>query len=116
MDMKETIKNIDRELFDTVWKIALIIILTSCLIFAFVRYDVESVECLRNPFVFGAQKIGEKYDSGIQCECLLIGDDIQSELVRSSAKKFVFTDEGFNQKPKITSENNPLLSNLNWSQ
>lgn len=68
----------NKENFEIIWKIALIVILIIAMVLVFVMFkqmSIEGITCLSQPFRYGAIKIIETQTNGegsISCSCHLI--------------------------------------------
>ena len=81
----------NKEKFDYLWKIALIIILLLAMAYMFKEFkDInrEGLDCRRQPFTWGAKEFSKQYNNDpVFCSCT-IGD-----------KEFSFNENVFNPKP-----------------
>ena len=94
----------NKEKFDYYWKIALIIILLISLGYMFKQFsqiNEEGLDCIKQPFVWGAREFSKKYDNDpIYCSCQM-GD-----------KSFSFDDRVFNPKVSYNYVNLKNLENI----
>ncbi|MEX0597362.1 MAG: hypothetical protein WD512_12785 [Candidatus Paceibacterota bacterium] len=94
--------------FDYYWRIALILALLVGMTIMFVQFkniNKEGNQCLQNPFVYGANKMGERYDSQVSCSCF------------SETGSFTFNDQEFNPDQQVKYKSGVLeFVNLSFVQ
>ena len=87
----------NKEMFDYYWKIALIIILIGSLTYMLIEFknlNTKGITCSKQPFLYGAQVMVEKYgDEGFMtCSCTLGNDE--------TTRQYSFTESEENPSPQ----------------
>jgi len=105
---------VSKENFDIIWKCILCVILIAgmvCFGELFKTFNLQGKQCLKNPFVYGANVFTEKlsdYDH-MDCSC-----SITNKVGYSQEANYYFTEEGAYEKDKFWQK--PSNFNFNFSR